>query len=100
MAMDQSALLELLAALKDTEVSDRIRTATAQLYQEQIDAEATAVIGAGPWQRTAERTAQRNGSRPRTLTTTAGDLDLNRPGFRSYRFPCPAVAGRPDSRSA
>ena len=25
---------------------------------------------------------------------------LNRPGFRSYRFPCPAVAGRPDSRSA
>ena len=33
----------------------------------------------------------------------AGDgnfLTVNRPGFRSYRFPCPAVAGRPDSRSA
>jgi len=56
MAMDQSALLELLAALKDTEVGDRIRAATEHLYQELIDAEATAVIGAGPWQRTAERT--------------------------------------------
>jgi len=60
MAMDQSALLELLAALKDTEVGDRIRAATEHLYQELIDAEATAVIGAGPWQRTAERTAQRD----------------------------------------
>lgn len=25
---------------------------------------------------------------------------LNRPGFRSYRFPCPAVAGEADPRSA
>ena len=48
MAMDQSALLDLLAALKDADVSDRIRTATERLYQELIDAEATAVIGAGP----------------------------------------------------
>src|SRR5665647_2017993 len=54
MAMDQSALLDLLAALKDTDVSDRIRTATEHLYQELIDAEVTAVIGAGPWQRTTE----------------------------------------------
>src|SRR5690554_5349131 len=86
MAMDRSALLELLAALKDTEVGDRIRAATEHLYQELIDAEATAVIGAGPWQRTAERTAQRNGSRPRTLTTTAGDLDLRIPKLRTGSF--------------
>jgi len=86
MAMDQSALLELLAALKDTEVGDRIRAATEHLYQELIDAEATAVIGAGPWQRTAERTAQRNGTRPRTLTTTAGDLDLRIPKLRTGSF--------------
>lgn len=32
--------------------------------------------------------------------TCAMGFSLNRPGFRSYRFPCPAVAGRPDSRSA
>jgi hypothetical protein len=30
------------------------------------------VIGAGPWERTDHRLAQRNGSRPRTSTTTAG----------------------------
>src|SRR5674476_531301 len=86
MAMDQSALLDLLAALKDTDVSDRIRTATEHLYQELIDAEATAVIGAGPWQRTTERTALRNGSRDRVLTTTAGDLELRIPKLRTGSF--------------
>jgi len=86
MAMDQSALLDLLTALKDTDVSDRIRVATEHLYQELIDAEATAVIGAGPWQRTGERTAQRNGSRPRILSTTAGDLDLRIPKLRTGSF--------------
>jgi putative transposase len=86
MAMDQSALLDLLTALKDTDVSDRIRTATERLYQELIDAEATAVIGAGPWQRTDARTALRNGSRDRVLTTTAGDLDLRIPKLRTGSF--------------
>lgn len=51
-----------------------------------IDAELTAVIGAGPWERTADRTAQRNGSRPRTLTTTAGDLELRIPKLRAGTF--------------
>lgn len=86
MDMDQSALLELLAALKDTEVGDRIRAATEHLYQELIDAEATAVIGAGPWQRTTERTTQRNGARERVLTSTAGDLDLRIPKMRAGSF--------------
>lgn len=86
MAMDQSALLELLATLKDTEVSDRIKVATEHLYQELIDAEATALIGAGPWQHSPERTALRNGSRPRVLTTTAGDLELRIPKLRTGSF--------------
>ncbi|GLI27909.1 hypothetical protein ARHIZOSPH14_21510 [Agromyces rhizosphaerae] len=30
----------------------------------------------------------------------AASCEVIRPGFRSYRFPCPAVAGRPDSWSA
>ncbi len=83
MAMDQSALLDLLTALSDTGVSDRVRAATEHLYQELIDAEVTAVIGAGPWQRTDQRTTQRNGSRGRVLTTTAGDLDLRIPKLRT-----------------
>ena len=76
MALDQSVLLELLAQLKLTDVTDRIRSATEMLYQDLIDAEATAFIGAGPFERTSERSAHRNGTRARTLTTTAGDLDL------------------------
>ena len=34
MALDQSALLELLGELKLTDVTDRIRVATEALYQE------------------------------------------------------------------
>ena len=40
MAMDQSALLELLDALKAADVDDRVRLATQTLYQALIDAEA------------------------------------------------------------
>jgi putative transposase len=86
MVMDQSALLDLLTELNATDVSDRIRTATQTLYQELIEAEATALIGAGSWQRSDERTAVRNGSRPRTLTTTAGDLQLRIPKLRTGSF--------------
>ncbi|WP_426624464.1 IS256 family transposase [Leifsonia sp. McL0607] len=86
MALDQSALLDLLAQLKLTDVTDRVRSATEALYQELIDAEATAFIGAGPFERSAERTTQRNGTRPRTLTTTAGDLDLKIPKLRQGTF--------------
>ncbi len=86
MALDQSALLDLLEALKAAEVDDRIRTATEALYQALIDAELTATIGAGPHERTETRTAQRNGSRPRTLTTTAGDLELRIPKLRTGPF--------------
>jgi putative transposase len=86
MALDQSALLELLAQLKLTDVSDRIRSATEQLYQQLIDAEASAFIGAAPFERSDTRTTHRNGTRPRVLTTTAGDLQLEIPKLRQGSF--------------
>ncbi len=86
MALDQSALLELLEALKATDVDERIRTATETLYQALIEAEMTAAIGAAPHERVETRTAQRNGSRLRTLTTTAGDLGLRIPKLRTGSF--------------
>ena len=86
MALDQSALLELLAQLKLTDVTDRIRSATETLYQELIEAEATAFIGAAPFERSNDRTSQRNGTRSRTLTTTAGDLNLRIPKLRAGSF--------------
>jgi putative transposase len=86
MALNQSALLELLAQLKLTDVSDRIRSATEQLYQQLIDAEASAFIGAAPFERSDTRTTYRNGTRPRVLTTTAGDLQLEIPKLRQGSF--------------
>ena len=47
MALDQSALLEVLEALKAADVDDRIRSAATTIYQALIEAELTAVIGAG-----------------------------------------------------
>src|SRR5690554_587010 len=86
MALDQSALLELLGELKLTDVNNRIRVATETLYQELIDAEAAAFIGAAPFERTPDRVTQRNGSRLRTLTTTAGELELRIPKLRQGSF--------------
>jgi putative transposase len=86
MALDQSALLELLDALKVADVDDRIRQAASTIYQALIEAELTAVIGAGPHERTETRLAQRNGHRPKTVTTVAGDLELRIPKLRSGSF--------------
>ena len=67
MALDQSALLEVLEALKAAEVDDQIRQAAETIYQALIEAELSSVIGAAPHERTATRTGQRNGHRLRTL---------------------------------
>ena len=76
MALDQSALLEVLEALKAADVDDRIRSAATTIYQALIEDELTAVVGAGPHERTDTRTdtrtAQRNDSRPRTLPPRPG----------------------------
>jgi putative transposase len=86
MALDQSALLEVLEALKAAEVDDRIRQAAETIYQALIEAELTAVIGAHPHQRTDTRAGLRNGHRPRTISTTAGDLELKIPRLRAGSF--------------
>src|SRR3712207_9446039 len=86
MTLDQSALLEVLDALKAAEVDDRVRQAAQTIYQALIEAELTAVIGAAPNQRTETRTGQRNGHRDRLLSTTAGDLELRIPKLRAGSF--------------
>ena len=86
MALDQSALLELLESLKAADVGDRVRHAAETIYQALIEAELTAVIGATPHERNDQRTAPRNGHRTRTLTTTAGDLELRIPKLRTGSF--------------
>jgi transposase-like protein len=86
MALDQSALLDLLEMLKGADVEDRIRHAATTIYQALIEAELTSVIGAAPHERTDARLAQRNGHRLKTITTTAGDLELRIPKLRTGSF--------------
>jgi len=69
MALDHSALLSLLDALRCSGSADLVRSPAEHLLQELIEAEATAQISAGPGERAETRTAWRNGHRPKTLST-------------------------------
>ena len=72
MALDQSALLEVLEALKAAEVDDRIRQAAETIYQALIEAELSSVIGALPHQRTDTRTAHHVGPGPHARPASDG----------------------------
>ena len=86
MALTDSDLSELLAALKAGEMTDTIRTSLEWILEQLIEAEATAVIGAAPHERTESRTAQRNGHRPKLVSTAAGDVELAIPKLRRGSF--------------
>lgn len=87
MALDESALSELVVALRTRDGGvDLVRELAQWLAQELIEAEATEVIGAGPYERAEGRVAERNGHRSRTLTTKAGDLQLAIPKLRKGSF--------------
>ncbi len=56
------------------------------MLQALVDAEASAAIGAQPHERTPDRTTQRNGTRGKTTSTTAGDLTVKIPKLRQGSF--------------
>jgi transposase-like protein len=86
MALSESALSELLEALRSGDAVDLIRESVRMVMQELIEAEATEKIGAGRYERTESRTTDRNGSRPRLLATKAGDVQLRIPKLRKGSF--------------
>ena len=86
MAFQESDLSELLAALKAGEMTDTIRASVEWVLQQLIEAEATAVIGALPHERTDTRVTQRNGHRPKLISTAAGDVELAIPKLREGSF--------------
>jgi len=86
MTLNQSALLELTEALKAADAGEMVRSMLTTMLQALIEAEATSVIGAAPHERTPDRTRQRNGSRPKTVSTTAGDVDVRIPKTRTGSF--------------
>jgi len=86
MALDESALSELRAAIEVGRGGDLIRELAEWALQQLIEAQAAEVIGAGRYERSDERVTERNGHRPRLLSTKAGDLDLKIPKLRKGSF--------------
>jgi putative transposase len=86
MALDQSALLELAEMVQRADGGDLMRKLLETMLQSLVDAQATAHIGAEPHERTEARTTQRNGSRPKTVTTSSGDVTVKIPKTRTGSF--------------
>ena len=80
---DVTGLLDAIRAGGDIDV---IRKGVELVLQALIETEATEVIGAQRYERTEARTAQRNGSRDRLLSTKAGDVELKIPKLRKGSF--------------
>ncbi|HEX4217089.1 MAG TPA: IS256 family transposase [Acidimicrobiales bacterium] len=86
MDLDQSVLSELLDAFRTGEGLDLIKEAAALVCQELIEVELSAQIGADRYERTSSRVNERNGHRPRVLSTKAGDVELAIPKLRKGSF--------------
>ena len=99
MTQDHSALLAQLDALKSADAgavfAELIRTGLQSL----IEAEATAAIGAGRYQRTDGRTVHRNGHRAKTVSTTSGDVEVAIPKLRAGSFFGVVARAAPSDRS-
>jgi putative transposase len=86
MALPQSALSELLDAFRASDGIDLIRDTVRLVLQELIEVEAAERIGAAHYKRTESRVTDRNGARPRVLSTHAGDVELRIPKLRKGSF--------------
>jgi transposase-like protein len=86
MTHDHSALLTQLDALKGADPGSVFAELIRAGLQALIDAEATQVLGADRYERTEQRTTYRNGTRPKTVSTTSGDVEVQIPKLRSGSF--------------
>ncbi len=86
MALDQSALLDLLDVMRSADGGDLMRRLLATMLQLLVDAEAAAFIGAQPHERSVARTNQRNGTRDKLVSTATGDLTIKIPKVRTGSF--------------
>lgn len=85
MADKRMALLEQLRKGDGSE-ADFLQEGVRWLVQELMDAEVSAQIGAGRYQRSDERTTHCNGSRDRPWDTRVGTLELAIPKLRSGSY--------------
>lgn len=75
-----------MPALQAGDGVDLVRESVRMVLQELIETESSEAIGAGRYQRTSERLTERNGSSPKLLTTTGGDVSAAIPKMRSASF--------------
>jgi putative transposase len=86
MTHDHSALLAQLDALVGADAGSVVAELIRAGLQALIDVEATAALGAARYERTAERTDYRNGTRSKIVATTSGDVEVQIPKLRSGSF--------------
>lgn len=86
MALPQSDVSELLAALRAGDGVDLIRDLVRLVLQELVEAEASETIGAGRYERSGERVTERNGHRPKTVSTKGGDIEIAIPKLRKGSY--------------
>ena len=79
-------LAELVTELGGDDVRFLFRDLVQKALQELIDAELAEAIGAKPHERTETRSNHRNGTRPKVLSTPAGDGELRLPKLREGSF--------------
>ena len=88
-ATNQSAVSTLIReVLADPDLARRASSGVCPRagLQDLVDAGAAAVIGAQRYERTPHRTNRRNGTRPKTVATTAGEVELAIPKLRTGSF--------------
>jgi putative transposase len=84
-AEDSMTLLDVLRK-EEVPEGDFLREAVHRFVQALMEAEVTALVGAGPFERTEERTTQRNGHRSRRWDTRVGTLELAIPKLRTGSY--------------
>jgi putative transposase len=85
MATDRMALVDVLRKGEDPE-ADFLQEGVRWLIQELIEAEVSAQIGAGRYERNEERTTQRNGYRTRRWDTRVGSVEVAIPKLRTGTY--------------
>lgn len=85
MTEDRMALTDVLCK-GDEPPEDMLRTAVQAFVRELMEADVSAQVGAGRYERAADRATQRNGFRSRPWDTRVGTLDLQIPKLRTGSY--------------
>jgi putative transposase len=78
---DRMTIEEVVRQVLRDEHGDVIRESVRAVAQELMEAEVSALIGAGRGERTEDRATHRNGYRPRRWDTRAGEIEIGQGSY-------------------